>query len=271
MRERGVQSRRVQVDSLEPVRRSGPPPGRGGNFWQVLAIVALVAATAGWTTVAVLALRPSTAAVGTPTDSFDPNAAAEPSDPPVAATHDAPDLEALLPKELNGTTLEVQSWDGEGILSDDAWSTSMRSFLTSVGKTPADLHVAQAYDPTQALDGSVGVYRVTGVEAVALRDALVAAWKGDYADMKVSQVNLGGKDVTKGDFGQDTIASYLYLRADLVYDIETTDEKIASAALQALPGPGASGSGAPAPGAPASPTRTSSVPSGTPSASPSPS
>lgn len=273
MRERGVQSRRVRAGKVEPVRRPGHPTRGGGNFWQVLAIVALVAATAGWTTVAVLALRePSPAAVESPSESFDPNATEDPTVPPVAETHDAPELEALLPRELNGTALQIQSWDGEGFLTDDAWSTSMTSFLTSAGKAPTDLHVAQAYDPSQVLDGSVGVYRVAGVEAAALRDALVAAWKGDYPDMKVSQVTLGGRDVTKGDFGEDTIRSYLYLRDDLVYDIETTDETIAIAAFAALPEPGASGapaSGAPASGAPASAAPSGS--SGSPAASPSPS
>lgn len=249
MRERGVQSRRGRPGSDESVRRPGPPPRGGGNFWQVLAIVALVAATAGWTTVAVLALRsPTTAAVPSPATSSDPNPTDEGSEPPVADTHDAPELESLVPTQLNGTALQVQSWSGEGILTDDAWSTSMTAFLTKAGKAPADLHVAQAYDPDQALDVSVGVYRVAGVGAAALRDALVAAWKGDYPDMKVTQVTLGGKQLTKGDFGAETISSYLYLRDDVVFDIETSDEAIATAAVAALPAPGASR--APASGAP---------------------
>ena len=79
MRERGVQSRRVRPGQVEPHRRPGPPPqrpGGNGNFWQVLAIIALVAATAGWTTVAVLALRPAPAAEAEVPieESFDPEA-----------------------------------------------------------------------------------------------------------------------------------------------------------------------------------------------------
>ncbi len=241
MRERGVQSRRVRPGQVEPARRPGPPPARsGGNFWQVLAIVALVAATAGWTTVGVLALRPAPSAEAqAPVESFDPNAS-EDTVPPVADTHDAPELESLLPATLSGTTLQVQSWDGDGLLTDDPWSTSMTAFLASVCKVPADLHVAQSYDPDQALDASLGVYRADGVDATALRDALVAAWKGDYPEMKVSQVTVGGKDVTKGDFGEDSITSYLYLAGDKVYDIESSDEAIATAALAALPAPAAS-------------------------------
>jgi hypothetical protein len=271
VRERGVQSRRVRPGQVEPVRRPGPPPQRsGGNFWQVLAIVALVAATAGWTTVAVLALRPGPSAEAeVPTESFDPNATDDSEVPPVADTHDAVELESLLPATLSGTTLQAQSWDGDGLLTDDPWSTSMTAFLTSVCKTPADLHVAQSYDPNQALDASIGVYHVEGVAPTALRDALIAAWKGDYPEMKVSEVTLGGKDVTKGDFGEDTITSYLWIHGDDVYDIESSDEAIATAALAALPEPGASA----APVASGSPAATAScVPaSGSPAAEPSPS
>ena len=57
MRERGVQSRRVRPGSVGPASRNGPPAPTRGNIWQAIAIVALIAATAGWTTVAVLALR----------------------------------------------------------------------------------------------------------------------------------------------------------------------------------------------------------------------
>ena len=244
MRERGVRSRRVQAGKVEPADPWAPPPTRGGgNFWQVLAIVALVAATAGWTTVAVLALRgPSTAVAVTPSGSIDPNPTDGASAPPLADTHDVPDLEGRLPTELSGTALQLQSWSGGGILTDDAWSTSMTSFLTGVGKKPADLQVAQAYDATQALDGSIGVYHVVGVAAGPVRDALIAAWRVDYPDMKLSQLTLDGKEVTRGDFGQGTPSSYLFVRGDLVYDIETADEKVAIAALTALPVEGASAS-----------------------------
>lgn len=273
MRERGVQSRRVRPGQVEPVRRPGPPPQRsGGNFWQVLAIAALVAATAGWTTVAVLALRPGPSAEAVvPDESFDPTATDDTEVPPVADTHDAVDLESLLPATLSGTTLQVQSWDGDGLLTDDPWSTSMAAFLAAACKVPADLRVAQSYDPDQAMDASVGVYHVDGVEASALRDALIAAWKGDYPDMTVSQVKLGGKDVTKGEFGEDTITSYLYLFGDKVYDIESSDEAIAIAALAALPAPEGSpepaASGSPAAAASCVPASGSPLPAASPSAS----
>jgi hypothetical protein len=239
LRERGVQSRRVKAGPVVPSPRPAPPSRGGGNFWQALAIVALIAATAGWTTVAVIALRPSGTAVATETT--DPNATADTSTPPDVPSHDLPDLEAFLPTQLNGTTLEAQSVTGDdGLIGGDDWSTAMTTFLTGVSKTPKDLGYAFASDPSTSLDVSIGVYRVTGVPAAPLRDALITGWKALVSTVKISQVTLAGKAVTKGDDGAGYPFSYLYVSGDLVYEIYTSDESIATAALAALPVPGAS-------------------------------
>lgn len=267
MRERGVQSRRVLPGPVEPAQRTGGPRPNRANVWQVIAIIAIIAATAGWTTVAVLALRPaSSASVDVPTDSFDPTASDPIEEPPVVDSHDAPDLEAVLPAALSGTTLQFQSVLGDKLLTDDPWSISIRSFLTGAGKTPADLRFAQAYDPDQASDVSLDVYQVRGVAATKVRDALVAAWKGDYPDMTISDVTLDGMALTKGAFAeQDTPSFYIYLRDDLVFDIWSSDDAAAISTLAALPAPGASrppASGSPGSTAPGSP---SAAPSAAPS------
>jgi hypothetical protein len=57
------------------------------------------------------------------------------------------------------------------------------------------------------------------------------------------------RTLTKLDFGEDSIATYLYVRDDLVFDV-TFDETLAGAALAALPEPGASPSGQPTSAAP---------------------
>jgi hypothetical protein len=267
VRERGVQSRRAKAGPVEPGRRSAPPKRNGVNFWQALAIIALIAATAGWTTVGVLALRPAGSAVAT--DTTDPNAAADGSEPPDVPSHDVPDLEAYLPTSLNGATLDVQSVTGDdGLLGGDEWSTAIQKFLTAQTKQPTDLGYAFASDPAENVDVSIGVYRVNGVEGGPLHDALVEGWKGLAPDVKVSDITLGDKKVTKGDDGTDYPFSYLYVRDNVVYEIYTSDESIATAALAALPVPGATGASAPA----ASSAPSSSVaPSTAPAASASPS
>lgn len=244
MRERGVQSRRVR-ESKEATSRPGPASS-GINVWQAIAIVALLAATAGWTTVAVITLRGPDPSVGgaaanaSPAASDDPNAVPEDSAPPVADTHNAPELEAALPTQVNGVDLQTQSDTGTGLLTDDEWSTTVTTFLTSVGKTAPDLQFAQAYDPGQTIDGSFEVYRVPGVDGTKLRDTLIQAWKGDFPDLKLTDVTVGGQKLKRGEFDADTPASYLYVRGDEVFDIWTNDETIVAAAIAALPAPGAS-------------------------------
>jgi hypothetical protein len=240
VRERGVQSRRVRAGKAEPVRRPTPPSRSGTAFWQGLAIVALIAATAGWTTVAVLALRGTTgAAAAVATDSPDPNAAAA-SDPP--PSHDVPDLEAFLPTEIDGTAVQAESVTGESLLAGgDPWSAAMQSFLTTKSMAPSDLQYALTPDPGQVLSADVGVYRVIGIDPTALRDALIQAWKASIAGVKVTQATVGGKAVTKGDNGTGGF-SYLYVRDNLVFEILTNDETAAAAAITALPVPGASAS-----------------------------
>jgi hypothetical protein len=239
----------VKPGRVEPARRPGPPPRGGPNAWQVVAIIAVIAATAGWTTVGVMALRDNgSAAVENPSDSFsfDPNASDDSSVAPVP--HDMPDLEALLPPAVNGSPMTFDSLKGDGYLVGDDWSTSVTGFLTSVGKTPADLQVAEANDPDGALDLVVTVFRVPGVDGTALRDALIKAYRGDFPTLKTSDVTLGGKTVTKGDFGADASGSFFFVKGELVYDISTSDQAIATAALAAIPGSGASApAGSPAP------------------------
>ena len=240
MRERGVQSRRLRPGGVEPEKRPNPGPGGGTNVWQIIAIVALLFATAGWTTVAVITLRPATAAVDTtPTDTEDPTAGEE-SVPPVADSHDATELEALLPTELTGTPLQAQSWTGDVYLAGDDWGNSVTSFLTANGKTPSDFRAAQVADPAGSLAGTMFAYQVAGVDPTKLRDALLAAWKGDYPDMKTTTTTIGGKDITKGDFGADATRPTCSSRTAWSTTSRRPTQAIAEAALGAIGKPAGS-------------------------------
>jgi len=270
VRERGPRTRRSQYAPTEPVERTprAPAPSRV-NGWQALAILALIAATAGWTTAIVLATRPAgTGAADAPVatdNSGDAIPSGDDSLPPETDSHDAPELEALLPDKVKDTPLALQSWTGETILTDDGWSNSLNQFLSSNGKTATDLRVAQAYDPTQNFDGSVGIYKIAGITPQKMQDALIAAWKVDFPDAPSSTIKVDGKDVTKVDFGEDALDSYLYIRGDDVFDIETSDESIVAAAIAALPAPGSTPR--PVPSVSAAPAASDSGASAAPSAS----
>jgi len=240
VRERGVQVRRARANEADD--RPTPPAATSVRFWQVLAAIALVAATAGWAIVGVMALRPASSgpaatrqAVAEASSTDVPLPSEDASVVPPVESHEVAALEALLPSELNGTSLTRESWTGETILGDDTWSTSVTTFLKAAGKTALDLKTAQAYDPAGSLDLNVGAFEVSGIGGAALHDAIIAAWKGDYPDLKTGRATISGVDVTTGDFGDGGVASYWYVRDGVVFDFESGDRSIVAAALAALP------------------------------------
>jgi hypothetical protein len=271
VRERGTQSRRLRPGPPDRARRpvsSSEEPGYpstsrsdGVRAWQIVAIVAIIAATAGWTATAMLVMRgPGEAAVpvisAAPTDDLGAIPSDDSSIPPLDLTHDVPALEPLLPSQVSDTPLVSMSWTGDAIFSDDGWSTTMTKYLADHGKTPADLQAGQAMDPNQALDLVVRVFRVDGLAPADILSAMIDGWRVDYPDMVVSQATIGGKAVTKGDFGSEGVNSYWYIQGDHVFDVETSDETIAAAALAAIPpsAPAGSPAGSVAPSASTPPT-----------------
>ncbi len=257
VRERGVQSRRAKA-AESGSNPTGSPPAGGPGYWPALAIIAVIIATAGWTTVGVLVLNDNrTPAASVPTESEEPLGEGElpPEEEPVPESHTFPDLEALLPAEFDGTPLDVQSFSGEEFIFDDPWGTSMTAFLTSIGKTPADLQIGQASDPDAVLDLDVILaFRIAGVEPEALRDAVINGWREEFPALTTSTVTIADKAVTSGLFEEETPPSLWYVHDGIVFEVESGDQELAARVIAALP--------------PASAAVPSAAPSVAPSASP---
>lgn len=238
MRERGVQSRRART-AESGTNPTESKPGGGAGYWPIVAIIAVIVATAGWTTVGVLVMNDKPADIAAvPSASDEPidEESLPPEEEPLPESHTFPDLEALLPTEVDGTKLVVQSFTGTDVLVDDAWGTSVTQFLTSIGKTPADLQAARAEDPDGVIDlDSIWAFRVAGVEPEKLRDAIVNGWRVDFPELTTSNATLEGKDVMKGSFGEDAIGSIWYIHDGVVFDIESYDEALSTGILASLP------------------------------------
>jgi hypothetical protein len=247
MRQRGAQSRRER--SGRDGGTFGAPLGSGGGrdrFWPTLAMIAIVVATAGWTTVAVLVMSgggagaaagpsPATVAEASPSDDLGLGLEPDASESPEPPSHVSPALEGVLPKTAGTTALTSQSWTGATLLSDDGWSDAFTTFLQGAGKTPADLLIAQGYDQTGNIDLTVAAFKISGVSAADVRKTLVNAWKADYPELATTSETVGGKKVTRGVFQDTGIDSYWYEHDDLVYDVETADKDLAATVLAALP------------------------------------
>ncbi len=248
MQQRGTQSRRVRAsEMMDPSLGSPPPSGGPANsqwrHWPLVAIIALVAATAGWTTVAVMLLDGRNTAVAqvsaSPADTVED---VLPSDDPgdsVALSHDVPELEALLPTTVDNLTLQTESILGSTYLGDDAWSTAVRAELTKAKLTDDDLKIGVAYDtsgdPRQL---SITVYQAKGVDVNAMLKAMVDTYAVQDPPYTISKATIADKPVTRAvasDGSTDSLDIFWYVNDGNIYDVETTDEALAGAAIAALP------------------------------------
>jgi hypothetical protein len=164
------------------------------------------------------------------------SAAASPEPSQGAASPVAPELEALMPRQVSGTTLVVQSATGDQVLGTDAASKALVSTLDSFGKKPADLQIAQAYDATGQLDVAALGFRVPGVSAAKLKPAVLQTWLfAGATGVTTKETTVSGVKVTEVSYGGSTSISYVAVRKDAVIVIQSGDATLAAAALAALP------------------------------------
>jgi hypothetical protein len=149
-------------------------------------------------------------------------------------SHAAPDLEALLPVRVAGTTLERASTTGAAVFGGDAFSREMTQFLAATGREPGDLRFANARDPNGRLELEVGVFEVKGMSAATLRRGIVAASRPNAPGLKVSGGALGGKPVTVVVYPAGTVL-YLYEQGDRVFYVGTQSEALARRVIDTLP------------------------------------
>jgi hypothetical protein len=163
-----------------------------------------------------------------------PAASPSPSPSPAPVSHSAPDLEALLPQAVDGTALTSQSVAGTAALGTDATSQSLIASLTKLGKTPANLDIAESHDATGALPMRVFAFRVTGVTGTDLATAIVTSWMANTTDTPTkSAVTIAGHKLTKVSYTTGP-ADYVYGTATIAFDIETTDDTLVPKLLALL-------------------------------------
>jgi hypothetical protein len=181
---------------------------------------------------------PSAAATpaASPAASAGASAGASPQPSQALASPVAPELEALMPRLVNGTTLVVESATGDQVLGTDTASKALIAALTSFGKKQTDLQIAQAYDSSSTLDLTVLGFRVPGISAAQLQPAVLQTWLfAGATGVTTKETTVGGVKVTEVTYGGSTSVSYVAARKDAVIIIQSADAKIAAAALAALP------------------------------------
>jgi hypothetical protein len=158
------------------------------------------------------------------------------SDQPLPAGSDEPsasaafpELEAKLPTDVGGTPLTIQSAGADEIFGSDPNSRALTARIRSMGAQLSDVQVAQAYDDTSQVDLSIVAFRLPGKSGSKLSDAIVDTWLSANVDgVKKSDVTLGGKKLTKIDYGDQGTVEYVYTGDDYVIVIDTSDPAIAT-------------------------------------------
>ena len=171
-------------------------------------------------------IEPTDGATGSddPAASQDPLGSAEP-----APSAFAPELEAVMPTDIGGTPLTIQSNSATEIFGDDPSSRALGARIRAIGGTLEELQVAQAYDDTGSILASIVGFRLPDADGAKLRAAIVETWLSAGNDgVTTSTVELGGKSLTKIDYGDDGTVEYVYGKDDYVIVIDTSDVAIAT-------------------------------------------
>ena len=79
----------------------------------------------------------------------------------------------------------------------------------------------------------VGAFRVRGLAAPALRDAIVRSTRPNAPGLAVTSAVVGGRRVTKVVYASGATL-YLYPQRDVVYYVGTQNETLAARILQRL-------------------------------------
>jgi hypothetical protein len=179
-------------------------------------------------------------AVGTPDvpDSAAPSDVGEVPSEPVdgSSSPAAPALVAAIPDAIGDITLATDSATGADVLGEDPGARAVVAALRDAGKAPSDLLVAYASDEAGAADLTITALDVDGMAERALEHLALDAWlPGSSAGVTREPATLGGREVTRVDYGDGGAIDYVLATPAGVFIVSTGDADLAAQALEALP------------------------------------
>lgn len=148
-----------------------------------------------------------------------------------------PSLEAQLPNQIAGKTLQKFSFRGQDFLAAGAAADpELAQLFQRLGTTPENLSVAIGVDASGDSEGGVLAIRVAGTDANRVIQELGNAAKTQNASTAISQRTVGGKSVTTIVEPDDPSgALWLYAKGDVVFGVTGSDATFAEQALGQLP------------------------------------
>jgi hypothetical protein len=162
-----------------------------------------------------------------------------PTPAPSVDLHGAPELEGRLPTSIGGTVLTSVSLAGDEFLltGGEAGRGQVEAMLESLGKTAADLSVAQAADPTGVLVFQQGLFRVAGADPAQLLAEWVGAQQAATSNrLQVSDAEVDGHPTTHlvDPSRADGASTYVVADGDTLVIVLAIDEALVAEALSAI-------------------------------------
>lgn len=152
----------------------------------------------------------------------------------------APELEALLPDEIDGVETTKFSMDGPELMEDQEASgidPEFIAFLERLNAQPDDISIAFAFTFTEAGDSAgIGAFRVAGANTDDLEREFMATMESEGDAVDWQSATVGGKDVqAAADPDSEGSTVYVYTVGDIVFFVTTQDEATAAELLGPLP------------------------------------
>jgi hypothetical protein len=151
----------------------------------------------------------------------------------------AKDLEALIPDNIGGITLQKSSMQGDAFLSVGGASDDIQHFLDGLGVSPDEVAVAFGFGVSADAQREFGmfIFRAEGAGADRLLDVFKEATDADAtAPLNWQSAELGGKQVQRATAPDNANRIlYLYASGDILVSLAVTREDDAAEALEALP------------------------------------
>jgi hypothetical protein len=166
-----------------------------------------------------------------------PPTTADPSATPMPTLTRVPDLEALLPRQVDGKDLAIASLTGTDIMATGQPTdvAALKEILKATGGTPADYAFAYSELPGGSV---VGAFRVLGADATGIADVLVQLGKVNPNGAIIDAGTIGGKKVriVRVTVNGKDISWYYWPKGDVLFYIQTADPTAAEKFFTALGG-----------------------------------
>lgn len=146
------------------------------------------------------------------------------------------DLEALIPDEIAGMTMQIESMQGNEFLLEGDPDPATAKFLEDLGVSPSDVSMAFGFGFSSDFSSSAGmfVFRAEGADSSRLLSAFKEATEAESDEpITWTSTTIAGKSVESSTQADST--NYLYVKDDVLIWFFASSLEIAEEIARALP------------------------------------